>query len=83
MKNIDENNARGCLLLHELILTNKTNIKGIPNDFVISVWKSCKDLKKNEEFALNFDKTITLLFENISLEEFPIILDDLLKSTVS
>lgn len=55
----------------------------MPSDFILSAWKAFKDLPNDEEYNDNFNKTLSLVFENISVERFPTLLKDLLNSAVS
>lgn len=83
MGNLNENNAKGCLLLFEVVLSNKSQFTDIPSNFILATWKVFNELQYCEEYNDNFHKALSLVCEHISVELFPTLLKDLLNSAVS
>lgn len=66
------------------MLRYKSKLENVPKDFILRAWKACKDIKTaNNQHNDIFSKTIPLMIEHVSNDEFPVILNDALQSAVS
>ncbi|GLV32078.1 uncharacterized protein CBL_11966 [Carabus blaptoides fortunei] len=84
VNNLNNKNTEGCLLLFQLVLRYRSKLENVPEDFILRAWKACKDIHTaSNQHNDVFSKTVPLIFEHVSNDEFPAILNDALQSATN
>lgn len=82
LKNLNQNNVKGCILLFGTVLRTKTLLEKFHTTFVLEVWRGFKLIPVSEQILDDYSQLVMSISFLLATEQFEEFLDDLLPNQV-